>query len=871
MRPDERDLDDEIRGHLALAIRERIERGEDPRAARQAALADLGYPADVRESMRRVWYSRWFDALEGLRRDLVFAFRIIRKAPAFSFVAILTLAMAIAANAVVFGILNGFVLRPLDVPDPASLYGIEHADEHSMYESYPDYRDLRDRNRSFENLAGFEISLVGLDTGDRASRSWIEMVTANYFDALRLQPAEGRFFHASDDRGALSAPFIVLGHDFWHTRFQDDPSVIGRTVRVNTHPYTILGVAPKGFHGTLEIAVPDFYVPFTQQEQIEGQNLLEARNRQTVFMTFGHLKPGVTPAQAAADLNSIGAYLEKTYPNEHGTTSFTLARPGLYGNLLGPPLRAFVAGLLVLTGLVLLGACANLGSLFAARAADRSREIAVRLSLGASRWRIMRQLLTEALLISACGGLAGLWAGVALLRGLAQWQPFPRFPIAAPVVPDGRVYAIAAGLAIVSGLLFGLVPARQVLRTDPYVVIKAGPGAIVGSRMSLRDVLLVAQVAICAVLVTASFVAVRGLGRAMDVRFGFNPRGALLANMDLSMSGYTGPRAVDMQKRMVDAVAAVPGVRSAAVIGRPPLNGGGFSFYVYREDAADFNITKALTIAMRFQVSPEYFATAQTALLAGRGFTIHDDAQAPPVAIVNRHLATTIFGSVDGAVGRRIKARTGTLLQIVGVVEDGKYESLTEAPETALFLPMAQMPMTETCLVIRAAGEPAALAPSIRSALRALDPSLPVYVGTWDEQLELARFPARMATLALGVMGGIGIVLAVTGMFGMAAYAVSRRLRELGIRIALGARRGEVLGAALGRAFRLLVVGSIAGVLLGVFAARVLAAIVYQATPRDPLVLAAVGLVMLALGLVATWIPAQRALAANPLMLLREE
>jgi predicted permease len=548
-----------------------------------------------------------------------------------------------------------------------------------------------------------------------------------------------------------------------------------------------------------------------------------------------------------------------------------LARPNLYGNLMGGPMRAFVSALMLLAGLILLAACANLGSLFAARAADRSREVALRLALGASRNRILRQLLTEAMLISAAGGALGLWGSILLLRALSVWHPISKFPISVPVSPDAKVYLVALVLALVSGLLFGIVPVRQVLRTDPYQIVKAGPSGTVGRRITVRDVLLVVQVAICGVLVTASLVAVRGLARSLDSNFGFQPRNAMLVETELAMAGYPGDHAPAMQKRMIDSVAAIPGVESVGLIGRPPLYGGGFGAAIFTDQTTDLRPSNAAVTAIRFNISPEYLRTAGTILLAGRGFSWHDDKGSPRVAVVNREFALKIFGSTSQAVGGSFKLRDGTRVQVAGVVEDGKYESLTEDPEPALFLPILQAPISETCLVVRSNRDPEQLAPAIRTTLRGLDTGLPVLLETWNQQLDLALFPARTATVALGVLGGMGAILAITGIFGMAAYSVSRRLKELGIRIAIGAHPTEVLQAALGRAFKLLAIGSAAGLILGILATRVLASIVYQATPRDPLVLSGVVVAMLLLGLLATWIPAQRALSVDPLTLLREE
>jgi len=864
----EADMEEELRSHIQHRADD-LERSGLARAqAERRARIEFGGQERFKEEVREEFGAHFLDVLI---QDVRFSLRVLRKSPGFTSIAVATLALAIGANAVVFGVLNGLILRPLNVPNAESLYGIEHGNEHNMWESYPDYVDLRDRNRSFDGLAAFNIDQVGLDSGDNPSRAWIDTVTGNYFDVLGIQPYLGRFFHTEDEHGPNSAPYIVLGHDYWHTHFQDDRGVVGRTVRVNKHPFTIIGVAPPGFHGTLLPAVPDFFVPIVNQQQVEGQNTLNVRRTHSLFMTIGHLKAGVTPAQAQADLNSIGAYLEKTYPLDHGSTTFVLARPSLYGNLLGGPMRAFMAGLMLLAGLILLAACANLGSLFAARASDRSREVALRLALGASRNRILRQLLTEALLISLAGGALGLWGSVALLQGLSVWHPIPKYPMGVPVSPDANVYLIALVLALVSGLLFGIVPVRQVLRANPYQIVKAGPSGAVGRRITLRDLLLVVQITICGVLVTSSMVAVRGLMRSMHSNFGFDPQNAMLITTDLNMSGYTGDQVPTTQKGMIDVVGMIPGVKSVGYIGRAPLGGGGFASIIFTDQMTDLRPSNAVATAERFHISPEFLHAAGTILLAGRDFSWHDDKESPRVALVNREFAGKIFGSTMNAVGGHFKLRDGTRIQVVGVVEDGKYQSLTEDPQPALFVPVLQMPMSETCLVVRSTRDPQQLATAIQSVIRGLDPGLPIFIEPWNQQLNLALFPSRVATVSLGVLGMMGAMLSITGIFGMAAYSVSRRLKELGIRVAIGAQPKEILQAALGRAIKLLAIGSGAGLILGMLATRVLASIVYQATPRDPLVLGGVVVAMLLLGLLATWIPAQRALAVDPMTLLREE
>jgi predicted permease len=866
----EAEMEEELRSHVQHRADDLERSGLDRAQAERRARLEFGGRERLKEECREALGGNF---IETLVMDVRFSIRVLRKSPAFTFVAVLTLALAIGANAVVFGLLNGLILRPVDVPQPESLYGIERSDEDNPVESYPDYLDFRDLNHSFDSLAAYRITEAGLDTGETPARAFLFEVSGNYFDALRIQPYLGRFLHASDERGPNSAPYIVLSYAYWHTHFQDDRGVVGRVVQVNKHPFTIVGVAPPGFHGTLLFAYPDFFSPMVNEEQVEGRDILNARGTAWVYLALGHLKPGVTLARATADLNSIGAYLKKTYPKEHGQIRYSLSRPSLYGDFLGRRVQMFLTALMLLAGLILLAACANLGSLFAARAADRSREVALRLALGAKRGRILRTLFTEAVLISLAGGAVGLWGGVALLRALSAWQPVPRYPILLPVNPDANVYAVALLLALVSGILFGLVPVRQLLRSDPYQIVKAGASGAVGRRMTVRDLLLVVQIAICAVLVTSSMVAVRGLLRSLHSNFGFDPRNVTIMNTDLSMAGYGGEKVPDMQKRMLEAMRTISGVESVGLIDWTPLISGAYSeSNVFTDQATDLSPSKAVASAFSFCMSPEYFKAAGTALLAGRTFSWHDDKSAPRVAVVNREFAVKVFGPAVNPLGRSYKLGDGTRIQVVGIVESGKYRGLTDDSAPAMFLPLLQSPTLATNLVIRSSRDPRQMAGAIRNTMRTLDRALPYYIGTWSQQLDdFALFPSHMATLSLGVLGAMGAMLSITGIFGMAAYSVSRRLKELGIRIAIGAQPKEVLQAALGRAFKLLALGSAAGLILGILAARVLAHIVYQASPRDPLVLAGVVLAMLLLGLLATWIPAQRALSIDPLTLLREE
>jgi len=802
--------------------------------------------------------------------DLKLALRQLRKSPGFALTAIITLALGIGANAVVFSVLNALILKPVNVPHGQNLYMVQRGQYPSQ--SYLDYLDMRDRNRTFESLMMAQIvGAVGVDTGGNPSTAWPELASGNYFDALGIHPYLGRFFHAADEKGYDSAPYVVLSYSYWRSHFDGDRGVVGRTVSVNKHPFTIIGVAPESFRGTELFFAPAFWMPLVDEPMVGGFNDLQYRGNHSPFI-LGRLRPGVTPAQAIADLHSLAIWLSKTYPAEDEGVQFSLARPGLYGDFIGGPARAFLGGLMLLAGLILLAACANLGSLFAARAADRAREVALRLALGSSRSRILRQLLTEALLISLAGGAAGLAASVVILHGLSAWQPLSTMPIQIPVNPDLRTYIVALGLSLASGLLFGIVPIRQVLRADPWQTIRSGmSGTLEMRRFTLRDLLLVVQIAICTVLVTSSLVAVRGLVRSLHSNFGFKPEGTMLVETDLQMSGYDKNNWAAMQRRMLEAVAAIPGVSAVGYTDNRPLAVGGDDWDVFPDNVTDFRPTNAIADPMTYRISPGYLDAASTRMVAGRNLAYTDSKDAPSVVLINRHFAVKAFGSVQKALGGHIKFWGGKRAEVVGVVEDGKYRSLTEDQRPAMFVSFLQHQNSNTLLVVRSRRDPAEMAAALERSLHGLDSSLPLKIRPWTQAMDTALFPARVASIALGVLGLLGAMLAVTGVFGMASYVVSKRLRELGIRVALGAGRREILRTALGRALRLLVIGSVAGLVLGLLATRLLSYIVYQASPQDPFVLAGVTITMLALGLIAASIPARRALSVDPLILLREE
>ncbi|HLY39780.1 MAG TPA: ADOP family duplicated permease [Terracidiphilus sp.] len=862
------EMDEELHAHIEHRADDLERSGLTRIEAERQARVEFGGREHYKEESYRALGANFFQIL---LQDVRYSLRVLRKSPGFTVAAIFTLALAIGANAVVFGVMDALVLHTINVPNASNLYGTEFGTDPG-FQSYPSYIDLRDRNHSFQELAAFNFTLgTALDPGNDPQAASGFATTGNYFSVLDTQPYLGRLYTAADEHGPGSAPYLVLSYGYWHSRFQDDRGIVGRVVRVNKHPFTVIGVAPPDFAGTLMFVSPDFFMPIVEQEVIGGNSLTDRANTQALFESFGHLNPGVTQKQAEADVNRVAAELAKAYPREFDAKHIVIERTGLTS--FRGPVHGFVAALMALAGLILLAACANLGGLFGAHAADHAKEVALRLALGSTRQRILRQLMTEAMLLALGGGILGVLVGMPLLRRLSTWHPFAGAPLHIPVTMDMRIYAIALILAIVSGLLFGIVPMRLVMQAHPYQFVKTGSMTKVGRKITLRDSLLVVQIAICALLVTASLVAVRGLLRSVNASYGFEPRNTMLAGVNLASAGYAGDRIPQFNRRMIDAMASIPGVQAVGLVNNyPPLvYTAAFREKVYREQTHDRTAAGVAIQPYRFNISPGYLKAAGTTLLAGRDFSWQDDKTVPVPALANQEFAVRMFGSVRGSMGQHFRISDGTLVEIVGIVQDGKYLALTENQEPAILMPSMLYDDPQSYLVVRSKSDPQWLHKRMRAKLRELDAGLPVDIQSWNQLLEVVQFPAKVATMALGVLGLMGAVLSITGIFGMAAYSVSKRLKELGIRIALGARRKEVLSTALGRAVRLLALGSVAGLILGLLASRVLASIVYQATPRDPWVLAGVVLAMALLGLIATWIPAQRALSVDPMALLRED
>jgi predicted permease len=862
------DLTEEIEQHLEEETDALMAEGMTRTEAQAAARRKFGNATRVAEQGREAWQ---MPRVEGLVADIRFALRKLRSSPGFALTAMVTLALGIGANVVVFGVLNGLILRPLGVPDVKNLYQVSRGKNGGDWFGYPDYRDFRDRDASFSGMLTYKYLSAGLQVDNATVRGWGFAVSGNYFDVLGEKPVLGRFFHPADEHGLGSAPYVVLSYDFWRRQFGGHSNVLGRTVKLNQHPFTVIGVAPEGFRGTEVFYSPDYWMPVVNAQQVTGWDDFCCRDH-VGFEVMGRLKPGVTPLQATESLSALATEMAREDKKDDGLT-VRLRQPGPAGDENDPTKRG-VLGIMLLAALVLLAACANLASIFAARAADRAGELAVRMAIGASRWIVLRQLLAEALVVSLAGGIVGSLTARTLLVWLSGWQPFGDFPTRLPVIPDAKVYLLAVGLSLASGIFFGLMPARQVWRTDVVQAIKTGYVMTESfRRFAFRDLLLAVQIVVCTLLVTASAVAVRGMEKLMHVPLGFNQAGVTVAQADLTMAGYTGDNAMPVQKRIIDEVRAIPGVTAAALADSVPFGNGGSDWFVYKWGTTEFMPSHMAFAAATYVVSPEYLGAAQTPLIAGRNFTWHDDKGAPAVAIVNETFARRLYGH-QSPIGQRFALWATAKYQIVGEVPDGKYSSIGESDQPLMLIPFAQgvggYLTTSTSVLVRSQLPQDQVEAALRSVFTREAPGTPFMVRSWSDDVDRSLIMPRAITLVLGVLGTLAAVLALTGIFGMASYSVSKRMKEHGIRIALGAEPAQVMRAALGRPAVLLCCGSAAGLVAGAMTSRIVARLGSFASPNDPLVLVSVGLAMVLIGVAATWIPARRALRIDPSQLLRE-
>ena len=803
--------------------------------------------------------------------DLKLALRQMRRSPGFSITAILVLALGIAANVIVFGVIQAIILQPINVPHPERVKTFSNHEHGYPAYSFPEVRDVRNNSTVFSAVAAEAMDIYAIDANGVTEPLWGEGVSGQYFDVVGIHPAIGRLLTPADDDHPGASEAAVLSWPTWKGQFGSDPNIVGKTIRVNKQPYTIVGVTQEGFNGTWKFLQPNIFVPMANSTSLDGENWLEDRLKKHVFPIV-RLKDGVTEEQAQAEMTTIAKRIARQNPKEEDGLGLWLAPPGLAGDFILGPAKRFMAGLLVLAGIVLLACCANLGGLFAARTADRTREIAIRLAVGSSRWRIVRQVLVEAFLISVLGGAGACVLSWMALNALARWHPPTDYPIKFLVAPRPSLYVIAFVISLFAGIVFGVMPLGQIFKADPNDAIKSGTAQASGRRWAMRDFLLAAQIALCCVTVTAAFVSLRGLNKSLNMNLGINPQHAVLAKFDVQPAGYTGDSIELFQRQLLNKVQHLPGVKAAAYADTTPL-GDTDTTRIFMQQTTDFRPSNKAFEADEYNVSPGYFAAAETPILEGRGILSTDTLKSPLVAVVSRQFALDLFHN-EHVVGRYFKNETGKPVQVVGIAAEGKYFLPSEDPDEAVFYSLLQKPSAAVSMLVRTQPgvSTADMTDAVRKTIRDADPAIPIRsAGPWVAMLSFSFFPGEVATVCLGLFGAFGLLLSITGTFGLASYTVSKRMRELSIRVALGAQGKQILSAALGRMLKLLATGSAIGLLLGVLTGKVLSHVVYQATAQDPVVLGAVALTILLTGMLSVAGPVRRALHADPANLLREQ
>ncbi|HJP93206.1 MAG TPA: ABC transporter permease [Pyrinomonadaceae bacterium] len=804
-------------------------------------------------------------------QDLRYGLRMIARAPGFTVLAILALALGICANTTIFGFINGLVLRPLTgVQDPERLVAVYTSDYSSgLYggSSYPDYVDFRDQANVFEGLAASDQILQNATGESEAERLRGAVITPNYFDVLGVKAQLGRTLQASDDQA------VVISDGLWQRRFNGDASVVGQTLRLNAKPYTIVGVADKSFRGLRLGLPPEFWLPITPTSDI-AQGGRGDRGIELV----GRLKPGITVEQAQTQLTAIAARLAQAYPE---TNLGTLDRPNeprpvtvLRESRVEPSAQVGIWRVSVLlfaaVGLVLLIACANVANLLLARASGRRREIAIRLAVGASRRRLVRQLLTESFLLALIGGAAGL---IATQWTASMWPGF--FPDndanGLDLSLDWRVLAFTVGVTLITGMLFGLAPALQASRPNLVSSLKddSGHGQRL-RRLGLRDVLVISQLALSLVLLIGAALFVRSLQHALSFDPGFAAQNLLVASMETRGASLNKQQGQVFYEQTVERIGSLPGVQSVTLTRIAPLGGGGQRRGIVLEGYQPKpNEDTELNTNV---IGLNYFKTMQIPLLAGRDFNAQDREGSALVVIVNEELARRYYGG--DAVGKRLRfgGAEAPFREIVGVARTASYRNLREQPLPFIYIPLGQEYQPGMTLMVRTAGDPTAVVGPLRNEMRALNKDVPVFlVQTMTERIGGQLAADRMIAVLLSVFGGSALLLAAIGIYGVMGYSVAQRTHEIGIRIALGAERADILKLIVGQGMVLVAIGAALGLALAVAATRVLKSLLFGISATDPLTYTVVVLVLIAVALLACYLPARRATKVDPLVALRYE
>ncbi|HEV8042048.1 MAG TPA: ABC transporter permease [Bryobacteraceae bacterium] len=807
--------------------------------------------------------------------DLRYAARTLRKNPGFTAVAVLAISLGIGVNTGIFTVLNGVALRPLPVPGATdivsvyqSIHGVKSRNVHGApsFFSWPEYKSYRDDNHVLSGLAAYSPFLDVTLGGQQPQQLFGQLASCNYFDVLKEPPALGRAFSASDCAAAREGAVVVLSDNLWRTTFAADPGMVGRSIVLNRQPFTVIGVAPVGFQGTEPIPAA-FWAPVTMQAMLERGTDWFDKPDMSWLVLLGRAKPGVSRSQVRADMAVIAGRIDQLTP---GRKTALQIETGTFLSI--PEARKYVTivgvVLLAAVGMVLLIACANVANLLLARAAGRQKEIAIRLSVGASRGRLIRQLLTESMLIALLGGVLGsliaVWSFEAIMDFILSHLPHGTPPLAVGVGPDIRVLGYALLLTLGTGIVFGLVPALQASRPDVNTALKqSGIGGKTADGF-LRHVLVGTQVAVSMVLLIAAGLLLRGLYQAQTIDPGFEMKNVATVSFDLRGQGYDDTRAGLFQRQAMDRLAALPGVDTVAEAANAPLSDS------HRGTVFSLPGQPGTYQVELNEVSPEFFALLGIPIVRGRILTATEARTGAPVTIVTESTARQFWPNQD-PIGKIVRMDDKNDMQVIGVAKDAQVSHLARSNETYLYLPAGPKQQVRMQLLVHGVDGFASTATGIRAAIHSIDPGLVVDVARLEDNLEVWRGPSRIAAILAGALGALGMLLACVGVYGVVSYAVSRRVREIGIRLTLGADAREVKSLILRQAMRPVAIGALIGIAGCAAVSQILSGMLFGLSSHDPLAFVAVPLVLLSVALVASYIPARRATQVDPMVALRYE
>src|SRR5215469_3054622 len=810
--------------------------------------------------------------MEIIWQDLRQSIRLLWSRPGFTVTVVLTLALGIGANATIFTWIRAVLLASLpgiEQPDKlVEIWGATHNNS-ALSTSYLDYQEFRDRNNVLSGLIAHQILPLNLGRGEKPERVWAGIVSGNYFDVLGVKPLIGRTFLPEEDRTPNTHPVAVIGYGLWQWRFAGDPNILGRKIALNERDFTIIGVAPKDFGSPFAGFALDVWTPTMMKDYVARPHFSLTERGSRWLMVMGRLKPGATLPQAQANIAAIASHLEREYPetNEQlgvGVYSVTQSPFSLQADM-----RPSLAILMAAVAVVLMIACANVANLLLARAASRRKETAVRMALGGSRWRLVRQMLTESFVLALLGAALGLAVAFWTARSLAAFLPPYANRASFDTRPDAVVFAFTLVLTVITTLLFGLAPTLEASKQDLVAGLKDNAPVVGRGRRkaSLLHALVVTQVALSMVALISAGLFVRSLREAYKADPGFDPHNVLLASFDPFLSGYNETRGREFYRRLVERVRTTPGVQSATLARRLPLTDGGIAFGNVVIDG--YAPAKGEDMRLNYEtVGPQYFQTMRIPLLHGRDFDERDQESTPGVVIIDETMAQRYWPRGD-ALGKRLKL-TKDWLEVVGIAKDVKNRSLREAPRPFLYLPLLQDYRSNMILVARTTNEPETMFHAIQTEVAGLDPEIPMFdVKTLEEHIGVSLFLQRMAATLLSIFGLLALSLAALGLYGVMAYAVSQRTREMGIRVAVGATQGNVLKLVIGQGLTLCVVGMIGGLIIASVVTRFSVHLLYGVSAADPLTFASVAVLLMAVTLVACYFPARRATRIDPMIALR--